>query len=607
MNSSLNQISSAMALAGFRKENNGLYVLSLLKKHPHLLINWAVGVGKSTNMDQVIEYGIESGQYDLIIVLAPTRAIINERDYIQFPPENIKITNLRPRPKELCGKQRNADWADYEQRGLSILGKRTICALCPNQEKCHWKDQFGDVLRGTQVLFATQAHLTNDLNFIARMKAKCEAQNVLVIFDEATVSLTPYSRTITQEEIANLIFCLCESDISQKRKAASVFALQSLLNAATDDLREPDVWSMPSIYPTEIRELVTIGERHWPGEFRNIHFDLQALMNSPLDSREKTEFGDIRFSATPLAADCDVLLYSGTTHETLLNHKLGLNFHNFYQDTAFKGDGTQWLNIASSLGTSGHFLKNSPQILDFFLELTLKRIREGKRVLLISKKKHKQYCIDTLNEMLTVRSIDDVQIVDGEEYDSNGTITQIPVIHYGVIGINQFEQFDCAYCLNSYYVTKTILANALQDMRASDEQLEMEIKVLPNPRRRHARIADNKYRYTDVAQLTDPMLQTLEMGTVIQAVGRVRPFTSPCEVITFQNNPHPNYQYDAEFNNLAEIREHFGIDSQRARTTGTKKQEIQQLKQQSLTQKQVAEQLGIGVRTVRRYWSGQKS
>ncbi|MDF5452166.1 helix-turn-helix domain-containing protein, partial [Vibrio parahaemolyticus] len=133
------------------------------------------------------------------------------------------------------------------------------------------------------------------------------------------------------------------------------------------------------------------------------------------------------------------------------------------------------------------------------------------------------------------------------------------------------------------------------------------IKVLPNPRRRHARIADNKYRYTDVAQLTDPMLQTLEMGTVIQAVGRVRPFTSPCEVITFQNNPHPNYQYDAEFNNLAEIREHFGIDSQRARTTGTKKQEIQQLKQQSLTQKQVAEQLGIGVRTVRRYWSGQKS
>ncbi|MCV5663643.1 hypothetical protein OFN50_31970, partial [Escherichia coli] len=75
---------------------------------------------------------------------------------------------------------------------------------------------------------------------------------------------------------------------------------------------------MPSIYPTEIRELVTIGERHWPGEFRNIHFDLQALMNSPLDSREKTEFGDIRFSATPLAADCDVLLYSGTTHETLL-------------------------------------------------------------------------------------------------------------------------------------------------------------------------------------------------------------------------------------------------------------------------------------------------
>ncbi|WP_237667969.1 hypothetical protein [Vibrio toranzoniae] len=519
--------------------------------------------------------------------------------------KNIKVVNLRPRDNELCGKQRDAEWAGYDKRGLSILAKRTICALCPNQDECHWIEQFGDTLKSAQVLFATQAHLANDPNFIARMKAKCKAEKVLVIFDEAAVSLTSYSRIITQEEVANLIFCLCESRLPQKRKEACVFTLQTLLNASTGDLRESGVWSMPPIFPAEIRELVTVGERHWPEEFRNIHFDLQALMKSPLNSREKTEFGDIRFAATPLATDSDVLLYSGTTHEALLNHKLDLDFHNFYRETTFKGDGTVWLNIASSLGTASNFLKNSAQILDFFLELIIKRIQEGKKVLLVSKKKHKSFCIETLNTMLIERGLSDIQVVDNNDYAPGSGSIQVPVIHYGVIGINHFEGFDCAYCLNSYYTTTKILGSALQDMRASDDHLDIDIKVTPNPRRRHARIAENKHRYTDVAQLADPMLQTLEMGTVIQAVGRVRPFTTPCEIITFQNNHHPDYPYDTEFNNLAEARDYFDIDNRKTRGVKEKQAKIQNLKRQGLTQKRVAEQLSMGVRTVRRYWSGQ--
>lgn len=607
MSPALNTISGAPALAGFRSENNSNQILSLLKEHPHLLINWAVGVGKSTNMDQVIKEAISTGQYDLVMILAPTRAIIDEREYIKSPPEDIKITNLRPRPKTLCGKQRDQAWANYESRGLSILGKNTICATCPKYDECHWVNQFGSDLRGTKVVFAAQAHLVNNLNFIAYIKAQCGAKKALVIFDEATVSLTHYSRTITRENIANLIFTLNESGIAKARKKEVIFVLDSLLNSTTDDLREPDAWSLPPLYPTEIRELVTIGEVHWPNEFNNIHFDLQALMGSPLDSREILVNGDIRFSATPLAADCDVLLYSGATHEELLNHKLGLNFHNAYQDTAFKGEGTKWINIASSLGTAGHFIKNTPQILDFFLELTLKRISEGKQVLLISKKKHKQFCVDTLNSMLAARGKSEIKVVNIEEYDPEADGIQVPIINYGVIGINAFEKFDCAYCLNSYYVTEKILADALQDMRASDEQVEMSIRTSPNPKRRTAHIEDLKYRYTDVAQLADSMLQVLEIGVVIQAVGRVRPFTSSCEVITFQNNPHPNYAYDFEFNNLAEIRSHFGIEGAAARKTRAKTQEVQKLKLQGLTQNQVAEQLGMGVRTVRRYWSGQKT
>lgn len=603
----MTSISGASALSDFRAENDGSHILSLLKNSPNTLVNWAVGVGKSFNMDSVTKIAITEQHYDLVIVLLPTRALIDEREFIKQPPEGIKVTNIRPRPTSQCGERRNKYWANYERRGLASIGKKTICTLCPKKGECFWPAQYGKQLRGSKVIFATQIHLKNNPNFIAFMKEKSVANKVLVIFDEATVSLTSYSRTVEQEDLAHLLCVINESSIKVERKATLTMFIDNLINANTDDLRMPDVWSLPALFPNEVRELLAIGEQTFGNDFNNIIYDLTAFANSPLDAREKTEYGDLRFPATPLTAGCDVLLYSGTTDARILQMRLGLDFHNPYEHYHFKGENTQWLNIASSLGTMSNFIKNSPQILDFFLELILQRIQQGKRVLLLSKKKLSAFCIDKLNAMLALRGMTDIKIVSGnDDYEEEGTTTHIPLIHYGVIGINKFEHFDCVYCLNSYYTTKEILSSSIQDMRATDEHIDVEIKLANNPRRRYAKVADSKYRYTDVAEVVDPMLNTLEMGVVIQAIGRVRPFTYSREVITFQNSDVPNYPYDHEFSNLKEARAHFGFKTKQKRDTLQQYDTIQDLKSQGFKQKEVAEKLQLGVRTVRRYWSPEK-
>ncbi|WP_146441269.1 DNA-binding response regulator, partial [Vibrio kanaloae] len=565
MQTSKTLISGAKRLADFRKENDAGVILQHCHNHQHVVIRWQVGVGKSYNMDLVIETAIRQEKYDLVLVMAPTRKIIDERKFIQKPPKDIEVINIRPRPVNLCGEERNKAWQAYEARNLGHLGKRHCCELCPKRAECFWPSQYGKDLQNKQVAFATQAHLEHNPYFITHVKQQAKAERVLVIFDEANVSLANYSRTLSPTSIQQLIEATDQSDISQKRKATLRHYLNCLLSAPSEDLQDTSAWHFPRIDANEMTQILTVGDAIFGESFHNIIYDLQAFGYSMAESREKLPNGDIHFPAPPFTSDSDVLLYSGTTHLSILKMRLGIDFYSPYDNYEFKGEGTTWLNLASATGASSNFIKNAPQILDVFTQLTIQRIREGKRVLLVSKKDHVGYCVKAMNQMLVEQGVNDIRVVHGEHYAENPDITLVPVIHYGVIGINQFEEFDCCYCLNSYYIPEDVLSDSIQDLRADSERIDVAITYSKKPRRRYGVVADDKHRFTDVAEVVNPMLQTLEMGCVVQAVGRVRPFTKTREVITYQSNDPLGTTYDIEFSNLAELREHFGLATKRTR------------------------------------------
>lgn len=595
-------ISGATSLANFRQSNNADVILQHCLKYENVAVNWQVGVGKSYNMDQVTETAIRSGYYDLVIVMTPTRSIIDERKFITNPPADIEVINIRPRPAGLCGKERNQAWEKYEARNLAQLGKRRCCELCPKRSKCFWPSQYGKALKDKQVVFAAQAHLEHNPYFIAHIKQMTSAEKVLVIFDEANVSLADYSRIITLDSIRQLIDATERSDVSKKRKAEIAYYLDCLICASNEDLQDAKAWDFPRLGVNEMTQILTWGDELFGDSFRNIIYDLQAFGYSSAESREKLPNDDIRFPASPFTSESNVLLYSGTTHLSILKMRLGIEFHSPYDNYEFRGEGTTWLNLASSIGASTNFKKNAPQILDAFLQLSVQRIQSGKRVLLVSKKDHADFCIETLNQMLLEQNINNIRVVHGEHYAESSDLTLIPVIHYGVIGINLYEEFDCCYCLNSYYVPEDVLSSSIQNLRADSERIEVAITYSKKPRRRYGIVAE-QHQFTDVAEVVNPMLQTLEMGSVVQAVGRVRPFTKTREVITFQSNDALGTTYDKEFSNLAELREHFGIATKRTRNSSSIGDNVRALRAKNIKQTEIAKLLGISTRQVRRLQS----
>jgi hypothetical protein len=170
-----------------------------------------------------------------------------------------------------------------------------------------------------------------------------------------------------------------------------------------------------------------------------------------------------------------------------------------------------------------------------------------------------------------------------------------------MIGTNLFEDFDAVYCLSGYYVNEAVVNQCLQDVTRRGLRLPIEITTAGRPRRRIARVKDPAHGYYDVAGLVQPALEFREHGVVVQAVGRVRPFTRPREVITFQMGELPGVLYDAEFTSLAEARTFFGVPGARDRRTADRAEQIRTLRRTGLTQAQVADELGVNIKTVRNY------
>ena len=65
---------------------------------------------------------------------------------------------------------------------------------------------------------------------------------------------------------------------------------------------------------------------------------------------------------------------------------------------------------------------------------------------------------------------------------------------------------------------------------------------------------------------------------MVQAVGRVRPFTRPREVITFQAGALPEVRYTREFRTIAQARSHFAVPTRRRSEAESRADEARRLK-----------------------------
>ena len=589
------------ALQEFRDHWTGNEMIELLQQHDgKCLITWPVGIGKSYNIDNVIESAVYKNIYDLVLVFLPTTAVLKERRWVLHPPAEIKTTVLRPRPSEKCGINFDTRWKTFEENCMGALGRMDLCNNCHYQWSCFWPTQYGKALIDSQVIFANQVHLERDSQFITKLRIWTGAKNILVILDESNFMVKQFTRKITKQHL-HLYLKVLEYMGMTTSEDRTMSLVKLLTLAKTSDLRTPN-WKIPFPTQKDILEIQQEGFAVYGEQFRFLAYDLQQFCHSPLTSREKDIDDNVSF-ATPLGFKTDLLIYSGTSELEYARSRLGCEISAPFSDHSFLHSGTQWYNIASRIGMKIYFQRHLSQVLDFFSQLIHQRLIQGKKPLLISKMCFKNICAREIESRLLNLGHHNIRVVTEDwENETFADSSTIPLIHYGVIGVNTFQDFDAAYCLNGYYINPPIINTALQDIYATDFKIDIEIGTTGIPLRRWARAYHSDNRFCDVNWLAHSALKQQEMGIVIQAAGRVRPFTKPREIVTFQCSENPQLEYTKEFISLEPARNFFGIQSKRTRCKHQNIEAIRNAKNGGLTQKEAAAELGLGLSTIKRHW-----
>jgi hypothetical protein len=573
-----------------------------------ILLRLPVGVGKSTAVDDLVEHILALGSaYDLIIICAPTHRILGERAVLSNPEYQAVTRRLRGRPHDECGERRNKEWQRYEKSASTTLGKNLICGRCERRSQCPWQDQFRQITPVTKVVLLPQSYLQIDPGIMLKIIRMTGAQNPLVILDEINFAQEPFRRRIKVGALRNFIEILksyikCNSDRTFLKEY--LFNLELLVSAPTSDLRSSG-WTFPLLDADVAAELQELGMRIYGDGFYFPGYDLTALSMQHPGYRQRISQEEIEFRCLPkLDKKGKLLVLSGTASKPLLEHRLGVEFKELFADYRFRNEGSRFYNINIGNGIGRYHKDHLPRLVDFAVQFQIRKMLQNQSMVIVTKKCFVTDTIELFNQALDAASLKNVRAVPADEWHEDENTLLIPVLHYGgAIGFNALENIESIVCLAGYYIRTTELNRMVNEVSSEDVHVSYRIETRTNPLRRVAvSTARPEDRSAYLDQLAQEVLQQEEMGTVIQAIGRVRPFTTPREVVTCQCGESPLMSYDKEFKSLEEAREYFDLQTAKTRMTRKTWVRVQWLKRQGCTQRHVAEKLRVHLRTATTYW-----
>lgn len=594
------------ALAEFRRGLTGEAVAGWLEAgRGRVLIALPVGVGKTHLLMEALRHlrPAVGRPYDLVVVLVPRRDILAEI-LRRMPPDSSHLV-LRPRPRARCGSL-DPPWLEHEAAGCGQLARERFCRSCPRRRGCPWPGQYSSRrLRGAGLIFAAQQHLALDPGFIGRLRCLAGANRVLVLADESDLLVRPARRTIARPTLRQFLIAQEDSDIAGPSSGRWLELTRTMIEATDADFRRR-TWRFPAIEPGWARAVQAAGRGRFGPEFRFPAFELSQVARSDPLSRERTPEGDLAFSCPPDLGD-DYLVFSGSAAPGLVRYRLDPE-HRLpaplapFEDVRFENPDTSWMNINSLLGAEKYFARNAPALLDFFAALVARNVRAGRRTLLVTRKRFRDLCRDGLECRLGAMDLGPVRIItDGWERTDLSDPRILPLIGYGISGVNRFEEFEAAYCLNSYYVSAATISETVQDLDATELRFSVRIVMQGDPPRRTVRVEMPDDRESILPRLAVWTHEQKEADVVLQAVGRVRPFTRPRQVITFQAGMLPGVRYAHEWVSLAQARAHFAIPTRRRYEADASSIEIRRLRGLGLGLRAIGERMGVSLSTVKRY------
>lgn len=588
-------IQDEQALAEFRSTRFSVSALApLIESNRIILANAPVGTGKSRLLDDLLDHYIAQSTFDLIVVLAALTANLLERRLVRNPTPEVR--RLRPRPCSDCGPLDPA-WRAHELSGTTAYAKQHLCRSCLHFGNCFWPGQYGPALKGARVIFGTHQHLLVNPRFLLHLRSTTGAENVLLLLDEADLLAAPFRTTLSPRILTQFVAAVRNAALPEEIRRLWVERTTLLAGATTSDLQSPD-WSFPLpsySHALAIQEagLANAPDFRWPGH------DLYAFSRSRADRRWRDHKGNIAFVRTPYLAERTVIFSAGMPAAYVARKLSVPEVVEPFAAVQCQHRDTRFFNLCSLLGAAARFRRNLPQILDLFAQLILRNIEADRLTLLIVRKRFKRMCADYLERRLSGWGCRATVVPSDGQVPTPAGPSTLPLIHFGITGVNSFEAYDAAYCLCGYYIDEEILREAVADVDPDESRFPVEIRVAGQPRRRLAGTFDDRYRDSDADRIVRAYYRQHETNVVVQAVGRARFATRPREVVTFQCSEMPGVQLTREFHSLREARDFFGLATGSEFDRLRQQIEAERLRAEGLTVGAIAQRLGVSVRTVR--------
>lgn len=580
-------------------------VLALIEEHRRVLLRLAVGVGKSWLCDELLAWPSLYEAFDLVVYAAPAWNILHERRIVSgetVAPVPMKV--LEGRPLQRCGSYAE-EWESLQSRGCVACAKKELCGPCTRCDVASGVDPcpFPTRMRGlrrTRLLFLAEQQFSANRSLLPLLQLRTGARRPLVILDEGHLLDSRFDVMISAEALERFREVLLEAPLHRRfedDRSVGIEMIDRLLREGRGALTS--VAPFPDGLNWQALAIQKAGIRRFGRAFRYLGYELSHLGRCRTDERWKEDSGDLRFIARPFL-HCHLLVLSAHTTARFARHRLGIgSIYSPFEDYRFVHSGTRIYNVRNRAGADKHFRRSSERILDAFAVVLLANVLEGHSTVLVSRKKHKAFCADRLRERLAGWGMDVTFVTEGYgALPRDPDPRTIPLIHYGLLGVNAFEHYESLYCLNSYYVPEDELNRCVQECEPEHFKTRLTIDSEPDHVRR-VRIDRSVPALEDREWLGETYLRRLEVDPVIQAAGRVRFATQPREVVLFQmSDLSADLPSVREVVLVGDLLEELGLPSARDLDGLAQALRIEELLQDGHSSKEAAAVLGISERTL---------
>lgn len=592
-------------LDAFRSEHlRPAALLALVELWVRVLIRVAVGVGKSVAADGLLLSADTYSRFRFVIYAAPTWDIIYERAVVADPKRSpVPTLVLRPRPSERCGAL-DKQWRDLEEQHCGTLARATICESCPHRtaatDPCRWPDRFKGI-EDIQLVICTDQQFVLNRSLVAFLRDLIGDGRMLVILDEGQLFDARYDVVLEQGVLR--VFQDVLRDIRGKRGRYPAWARDTVqaIEFLLDGDLDAGARTIPKFLNRHAFAIQRAGVERFGGKFVYLGYDLADLHWSKQSERWRNTKGGIRFIARPYL-HCHLLVLSAHLSGAYVGSRLGEGpIPSPFENHRFIHTQTRAINLRSRLGVDRYYDRNLVQVLDVFAVLLLRNVEQGRSSVVICRKKRRADVANYLRQRLAGWGVSVEFLVDDtRDLPPVPSPQIIPVLHYGVLGINDYAGYEAAYCVDSYYVPTCALNAAVH--AAEPEAFHQTLEIYSgNDRFRRVRVARPADPDQGLLAVADLFLARLETDRVIQVVGRVRYATRPREVITFQMTDMGRaIEGCREVASLDQLRAVLGLPKAKDIDFAVQVRRIEELLAQGLTEEQIATELRVSRSTVSR-------